>query len=91
VDRHSGWIVAVPFLYKGLTSERVAKEMYKQWGIFGIPTTVTSDRGAHFIGAWWQAMCAAQGVRVAYGQAYHHQANGRAESAGQQVLKNSDR
>ena len=27
------------------------------------------------------------GVRVAYGQAYHHQANGRAEAAGQQVTR----
>ena len=32
-------------------------------------------------------MCAAHGVRAAYAQAYHHNANGRAEVAGQQVIR----
>ena len=36
---------------------------------------------------WWRSLCAAHGVRVAYGQAYHHQANGRAEAAGQQIQR----
>ncbi len=31
-------------------------------------------------------MCARLGVRVAYAQAYHHQGNGRAETAGHQVM-----
>jgi len=87
VDRQSGWIIAAPFLNKGLTSERVAKEMYKQWDMFGIPTIVTSDRGPHFAGGWWRTLCGKLGVRVAYSQAYHHQANGRAESAGHQIIK----
>ena len=32
-------------------------------------------------------MCASHGVRTAYAQAYHHNANGRAEVAGQQVIR----
>ena len=32
------------------------------------------------------SLCAAHGVRVAYSQAYHHQANGRGESAGQKIM-----
>jgi hypothetical protein len=30
-------------------------------------------------------MCALMGIRIAYSQAYHHQSNGRAEVAGQQL------
>ena len=87
VDRESGWIVATPHLNKGLTAEKVARTMYKQWEMFGIPSRIMSDRGPQFAAAWWKTMCAALGVRVAYGQAYHHQANGRAEAAGQQVIR----
>ena len=61
--------------------------MYKQWDMFGIPSRVMSDQGPQFAAAWWRTMCAALGVRVAYGHAYHHQANGRAEVAGQQVIR----
>jgi hypothetical protein len=86
VDRQSGWMVATPHRYKGLTAEKVAKTMYRQWEIFGVPSVVTSDRGQHWAAAWWETLCAAMGVRRAFGQAYHHQANGRAEVAGQRVM-----
>jgi hypothetical protein len=88
VDRLSGWIVAVPMNSKeGLTADKVAKVMYRQWELFGLPSTVTSDRGPLFAALWWQTTCAAHGVRTAYAQAYHHNANGRAEVAGQQVIR----
>jgi hypothetical protein len=86
VDRHSGWIVAIPQLYKGLTGSKCAKDMYTQfWRPFGVPTTITSDQGSHFVSVWWKDMCALMGIRIAYSQAYHHQSNGRAEVAGQQL------
>ena len=87
VDRQSGWMIATPHLNKGLTAERVAKDMLKHWDMFGIPSVVQSDNGPHFVGAWWRTICAALGVRTAYSQAYHHQANGRAEVAGQLLMK----
>ena len=93
VDRHSGWIVAVPVESsspsgKGVTGEQVAKLMLRHhWRPFGIPSVITCDRGPHFISSWWQALCAKLGIRVAYAQAYHHQANGRAERAGQEVME----
>ena len=86
VDRHSGWMVASPQQRKGLTARKVALDMLdRAWGPFGIPSVVTSDRGPQFAGAWWMTMCAGLGVRVAFSQAYHHQANGRAEAAGRQL------
>ena len=88
VDRASGWVVAVPVANRGLTWAKVAKEMLKhQWRPFGIPSLITSDRGSHFSGEWWRTMCANLGVRQAYSQAYHHQANGRVEVAGQQIME----
>jgi hypothetical protein len=86
VDRHSGWTVAIPALNKGLTGSQIAKDMLRfQWRPFGIPTKITSDQGPHFAGAWWHTMCATLGIQMAFSQAYHHQANGRAEVAGQQI------
>ena len=57
------------------------------WRPFGIPRVITSDQGSHFVNAWWQTMCAKLGIRHAVSQAYHHQANGRAEMAGQQLME----
>ena len=88
VDRMSGWIVAVPALNKGLTGAKVAKQMLKyHWRPFGIPSIISSDQGSHFTGGWWKTMCARLGIRQSFSQAYHHQANGRAEMAGQQLME----
>ena len=86
VDRHSGWVVALECLNRGLTGSKVAKAMLSnQWNIFGVPSVITSDQGSHFLSTWWQTLCAGLGVRCAQAQAYHHASNGRAEVAGQQV------
>jgi len=71
VDRQSGWMVVTPHQGKGLTADKVAKAMYRQWDMFGIPSVVASDRGAQFASAWWQT----------------HQANGRAEVIGRELMK----
>ncbi len=81
--RTSGYIIAEACQSTEVTAEKLAKMMWKHWDIFGIPSVVTSDGGPHFIGGWWQTLCAHFGVRIAYAQAYHHQANGFAEVAGQ--------
>jgi hypothetical protein len=88
VDRHSGWIVAIPVLEKGLKGAKLAKQMVRdQWRPFGIPSIISSDQGSHFVSTWWTNLCSLLGIRQAYSQAYHHQANGRVERAGQQVME----
>ena len=88
VDRHSGWMVAVPCLMKGLTGAKVARMMLaNQWRPFGIPSLITSDQGTQFTNSWWQTMCAHLGIRHSFSQAYNHRANGRAEVAGQQLME----
>ena len=85
VDRESGWIVAEPHRTKGLTGEKVAKCMYRNWTMFGLPSVVTTDHGSHWVSGWWNTMCALHGIREHFGIAYHHQSNGRAEAAGKQI------
>lgn len=88
VDRLSGWMVATPHHLRGLKASDVAKAMYNAWwSPHGVPSVLVSDRGAHFAGAWWRAMCAHHGIRHGYAIAYHHASNGRAEVAGSQIQK----
>ena len=84
VDRHSGWIVAIPTNKTGLTSEKVAKLLYYKWTDLGggIPSVITSDQGPQFTGKFFNAFCSLLGIRQAFTQAYRAQANGRAERAG---------
>ena len=85
VDRHSGWLIAVPEVMQGLTGAKAAKAMITQWSFFGIPTRITSDQGPQFANSWWKTMCAKLGIEHIYTQPYHHQANGRVERAGQEM------
>jgi transposase InsO family protein len=83
VDRATGWIIARPTRYAGLTGERAAHLMLDvAWGEIGVPAVVTSDQGAQFVSSWWKAMCARLGMRQVFSQAHRPQANGRAETAG---------
>ena len=88
VDRHTGWIIAIPTQKVDLTAEKMAKLLLNKWLDMGggIPSIITSDRGSPFIGRWFKAMCARLGIRQAFSQAYRSNANGRAERAGRQVL-----
>jgi len=62
------------------------KMLKHQWQIFGLPNVITSDQGSYFFSSWFQSSAAGLGVRQAFSQAYHHQANGRAEMAVQQLI-----
>lgn len=58
-----------------------------QWQLFGLPNIITTDLGSHFAGAWFTTLAAGLGIRQSFSQAYNHQANGRAERAGQQLME----
>ena len=58
MDRHSGYVVAVPARKKGLLAKEVAVTMIRHWlTVFGIPRTICSDQGPQFTGDWFKAMC----------------------------------
>ena len=98
VDRHSGYIVAVPGkkskkkdkkdkLGVGLQAKTVANAMIRHWLTpFDVPAIICSDRGSQFVGAWFRTMCKHMGIRHAKTVAYHSQSNGRAEVAGRQTF-----
>ena len=72
VDRMTGWIVAIPTQKNGLTAEKTVKLLLHKWLDVGggIPSVITSDQGAQFVGAWFQGMCSRMGILQAYSQAY---------------------
>ena len=99
VDRHSGYIVAVPGKKSkkkdkkdkhgvGLQAKTVANAMIRHWlTIFDVPAVICSDRGSQFVGTWFKTMCKHMGIRHAKTVAYHSQSNGRAEVAGRQMFE----
>ena len=88
VDRHSGYVVAVPARKKGLLAKEVAVMMIRHWlTVFDIPRTICSDRGPQFTGGWFKAMYSLMGIRHAKSVAYLSRSNGRAEVAGRQLFE----
>ena len=88
VDRHSGYLVAVPARKKGLLAKEVAVMMIRHClTVFDIPRTICSDRRPQFTGGWFKAMCSLMGIRQAQSVAYLSRSNGRAEVAGRQLFE----
>ena len=99
VDRHSGYIVAVPGKKSkkkdkkdkhgvGLQAKIVANAMIRHWlTIFDVPAVICSDRGSQFVGTWFKTMCKHMGIRHAKTLAYHSRSNGWAEVAGRQMFE----
>jgi transposase InsO family protein len=48
---------------------------------FGVPETITADRGSQFTSASWASICTRLGMRHAMTMAYHPHANGLVERA----------
>ena len=99
VDRHSGYIVAVPGKKSkkkdkkdkhgvGQQAKTVANTRIRRWlTIFDVPAVICSDRGSQFVGTWFKTMCKHMGIRHAKTVAYHSRSNGRAEVAGRQMFE----
>ena len=99
VDRHSGYIVAVPPKKSkkkdnkdkhgvGLQAKTVANAMIRHWlTIFDVPAVICSDRGSHFVGTCFKTMCKHMGIRHAKTVTYHSRSNGWAEVAGRQMFE----
>ena len=99
VDRHSGYIVAVPGKESkkkdkkdkhgmGLQAKTVANAMIRHWlTIFDVAAVICSDRCSQFVGTWFKTTCKHMGIRHAKTVAYHSRSNGRAEVAGRQMFE----
>ena len=99
VDRHGGYIVAVPGKKSnkkdkkdkhgvGLQAKIVANAMIRHWlTIFDVPAVICTDWGSQFLGTWFKTMCKHMGIWHVKTVAYHSRSNGRAEVAGRQMFE----
>ena len=99
VDRHSGYILAVPGKKSkkkdkkdkhgvGLQAKTVANAMIRHWlTIFDVPAVICSDLGSQFVGTWSKTMWKHMGIRHAKTVAYDSRLKGWAEVAGRQMFE----
>ena len=87
VDRTTRWPEAVPIA--DTTADTVLQVFLGSWvSRFGIPETVTTDRGAQFTSGVWKTTLGRLGITVTTTTAYHPQANGLVERF-HRTLKNA--
>jgi transposase InsO family protein len=78
IDRTTRWPEAIP-LASTKTAD-VAKALIVHWvSRFGVPTTLTSDRGSQFTSGLWSELCRFLNIRHSPTTAYHPEANGMVE------------
>eukprot|EP00096_Caligus_rogercresseyi_P009775 TRINITY_DN3386_c0_g1_i3.p1 TRINITY_DN3386_c0_g1~~TRINITY_DN3386_c0_g1_i3.p1 ORF type:complete len:608 (+),score=-10.49 TRINITY_DN3386_c0_g1_i3:209-1825(+) len=78
VDRFTRWPEAIPL--SSTDSLTVARGFLSNWiARFGLPGTITSDRGSQFTSQLWRDINHLLGIQVNLSTSYHPQANGLVE------------
>ena len=78
VDRFTRWPEAVP-LSDTSTPSICAALLYNWVARFGVPSLLTSDRGAQFTSQLWSQMSSLLGIKLSATTSYHPQSNGMVE------------
>jgi len=78
MDRSTRWPEVVPLVT--ISAQEVADTFVSEWvARYGVPETITTDRGTQFTGSTWKCLCRQLGVQHIATTAYHPQANGLVE------------
>ena len=78
VDRFSRWPIAIPL--HDMSAESVLDAFaHGLVAIFGVPASITTDRGGQFSSAVWQQLMKTWGIKTHFTTAYHPAANGLVE------------
>lgn len=78
IDRYTRWPEAIPMV--DATAESCTSALLSGWvSRFGVPTTITSDRGQQFKSDLWHSLMNLLGATRLRTIAYHPQANGLVE------------
>jgi hypothetical protein len=78
VDRSTRWPEVC--LMRDTSAEKLVEAFLATWvARFGVPATITSDRGPQFMSATWRDWCVQLGIQHSPTTAFHPQSNGVVE------------
>ena len=78
IDRTTRWVEVI--LLPSTTASACADALVSGWiARFGVPETITSDKGAQFTSDVWKVLCNSLGVAHVTTTSYHPQSNGLVE------------
>ena len=78
VDRFTRWPAAIPI--RDTSTETIIDAFSHQWvANFGVPESVTTDRGAQFSTEMWKQLMQTWGIKTHLTTPYHPEANGLVE------------
>jgi len=84
IDRTTRWLEAVPL--KNIAANTCTEAFLSTWvARYGVPETLTTDRGAQFTSETWRVLCLKLGTRHVLTTAYHPQSNGVVERVHRQL------
>jgi hypothetical protein len=73
---------------RNILTSAVAKQLYERvFGIFGVASAITSDRGPQFTSALWDELCKLMNIRKCLKSPYNAKCNGSVESRNRSIVE----